>query len=507
MKKLSLLAFILLAACAANPATGGRNFTLVSANEERRIGESAATYTLHTYGLYRPESHTTKYVDDLCNRVFAVTEAASEPVQCNFIDDGSFNASATPGYMFINRGLLPFMNSEAEFAAVLGHEAGHINARHISRSATKAKVASAAMIVVAGAVAVKSNDPALTNAAIGVGGIGTAVGLAAYSRAYETEADALGRRYMEKLGFDPRESVNMVRAMQMYDNYQQRQATYFNGGESGTGLLDRLKSSHPATPERVAAAVQAMGEPSATDPLHDTTGRQRFMDAIEGLTYGPARRYGIARKGELVLTQQRLAIPLPDAVLTAHTPSGSHDGLGQWLIAHPQSGAYITVNAIKLTAGRSPANVVKAMLPALHDEVTRMEVGTGEKTATAYTATYHFLMNDRRYRILAVPAGSGVDQMLIITAVYPTEDVMNREDAGLFAILKNVTFLTEEQADKYKQLQLHTFRAATGDSVANQAAKLPVTALNEALFRALNNLPEGTDMLPGQLYKTIIDLN
>lgn len=511
MKK-QILSFLsvalLLGGCAVNPATGGKTFSLVSAREERAIGEQAAESVLKTYGLYKPNGQTARYVVDICQRVYAQTETASDPITCNFLDDGTFNASATPGYMIINRGLLPYMGSEAELAAVLGHEAGHLTARHINQHATHAKVASIGMLVLAGVVAAKSDSSAATQAAMAAGGVGASLGLAAYSRAHETEADALGRRYMERMGYDPRESVRMVEAMHSYDIYQTRLAEALNPeGSSSGGLLERLQSSHPATPERIAAAVKATGQPDPLQPDADKTGRVRFMEAIQGLAFGPSAKYGIERRGELVLPRQRVVVPLPEGVVTAHIPVAEENALGTWILGHPQSGTRLTLTSLKITQGRSPAALIKDLLPMLNDGVRQVKMGTPESPIYAQTATYRYLNSSKRFRLVALPAANPVDEMVILQIAYPEETVQAREDANLMAILTGAQYISAERAKRYQPLVLYTFRAAQGETVASRAAKLPVNALREDLFRALNSLPPGTEMTPGQLYKTVVDPN
>lgn len=511
MKRLPLVllsAVVALSGCAANPATGGRTFSLVSAREERAIGESAAESVLKTYGLYKPEGRTARYVVDICQKVYAQTEMASDPVTCNFIDDGTFNASATPGYMIINRGLLPYMSSEAELAAVLGHEAGHLTARHINQHATHARIASIGMLVLAGVVATQTDNSAATNAALAVGGTGAALGLAAYSRAHETEADTLGRRYMERLGYDPRESVRMVRGMEMYGTYQDKVGQALNPANNNVpGLLDRLQSSHPATPERIAAAIKAAGEPAPALPDNDTTGRTRFMEAIQGLAFGPSAKYGIERRGELVLPRQRVVVPLPEAVVTSHVPPAKPEELGNWIIGHPQSGTRITVSSVKLTQGRSPASLLKEVLPVLNDGVQQLPVGGNGATAYAQTATFRYVNSGKRFRLIAFPAAHPVDEVLMFMISYPDETTQTREDAGLMSILKGMQYVSEERAKRYQPQVLYTFRAAAGDTVANRAAKMPANALREELFRALNSLSPDEDMIPGQWYKTVVDPN
>ncbi len=544
MKRLFLLLPALwLAACAANPATGGYNLSLTSPKEQRELGDRTATATLAAEGVYRPTSAATLYVNDLCNRIYAVTEAAAEPVQCNLIDTNEVNAFATPGYLSFHRGLLAYLSSEDELASIIGHEAGHLTSRHVARSVTAGRVAD---IFIMGAVAgvaatTAASDPASLEGLSTVGQQASTVGRMAFSRDYEREADSLGRRYMQAAGFAPTGSVDAQQAMLLYNGYMEQRLQAAFGGEKAS-VLDRLKSSHPPSQERLDTARKDAGDaPMSSTP---DAGRTRYMQAIEGLAFGPARRYGIARQNELVLTRERVVLPLPAGSTTEYLSSGSFDDLGTWLVGHPQSGTYVRVNAYKSVTGRSPAATLAKLLPALNSGVQRMAIGqpvlatsaeegddetptsTDEDTADlladtaaedlgqlphreviGYTATYRYLNSPKRFRVVAFETATRRNKMMVLTAIYPNDEVMQREDANLMAILKNVRFLTRTEALKYKQLYLHAFTAAAGETVAQKAAHLPVGAYQEPLFRALNNLPEGQDLQPGQLYKTIVDPN
>ncbi len=532
-----------LAACAQNPATGGYNFSLTNAKEQREIGDASATYTLATEGVYRPTSAATLYVNDLCNRIYAVTEAAAEPAQCNLIDTGEVNAFATPGYLSFHRGLLAFMSSEDELASVIGHEAGHLTSRHVARSVTSGRVTD---LLVMGTVAtVAATTPVPDVASVqGVGSLGQqagTLGRMSFSRDYEREADHLGRRYMQAAGFSPAGSVGAQQGMLLYNEYMTRRMQEAFGGEKAS-VLDRLKSSHPPSQERLETARKEAGEHTPPAPGADMS-RQRYMQAIEGVAFGPARRYGIARQNELVLTRERVVVPLPSGATTEYISSGSYDDLGTWLVGHPQSGVYVRVNAYKSVTGRSPAATLSQLLPALNSGVQRMAIGqpvmatagsddeeqlssSDEATADVladaagedigqlphrevigYTATYRYLNSAKRFRVVAFETATRRNRVIVLTAIYPDEATMQREDANLMAILKDVRFLTRTQALKYKQLYLHTFAAATGETVAQKASHLPVGAYKQELFRALNGLPEGTDMVSGQWYKTVVDPN
>ncbi|MCA3243807.1 MAG: M48 family metalloprotease, partial [Alphaproteobacteria bacterium] len=220
-----------VAGCAANPATGGRNFSVVSEAQERAIGNQTANQAIEEHGLYKPESRVTGYVNDLCRKTWGVTEMAADPVQCIFLNSEQFNAWATPGYINVYRGLLPYMQSEAQLVSVIGHEAGHVTARHVGSRMTAGVVGGLVGALAGAYIGQQLDNNTTAQVASTLIGAGVGAGLATYSRSQETQADELGQRYMERLGYDRRESAGMVQAMLYKEVYDQEVARLFNGGQ------------------------------------------------------------------------------------------------------------------------------------------------------------------------------------------------------------------------------------------------------------------------------------
>src|SRR6266850_2183820 len=137
---LPALALWLLAGCATNPVSGRREFTLVSAGQEAKMGEEGYKAVLSEYGAY-DDSLVQKYVRGVGMRLAKVSQLPDLDWHFTVIDDPAVNAFAMPGgYIYITRGILAHLNSEAQLAGVLGHEIGHVTHRHSAEQLTRQQV-------------------------------------------------------------------------------------------------------------------------------------------------------------------------------------------------------------------------------------------------------------------------------------------------------------------------------------------------------------------------------
>ncbi|HSR14634.1 MAG TPA: M48 family metalloprotease, partial [Gemmatimonadales bacterium] len=147
MRRVLLVPALLATACTINPATGQKEFSLVSESQEIAIGRQGAEETLRALQLV-PDSGVQRYVRSVAMGLVGVAERPDLPWNFFVLDDASVNAFAYPGgYIFITRGILTHMNSEAELAGVLGHEIGHVTARHTASQISRAQLAQVGLAV------------------------------------------------------------------------------------------------------------------------------------------------------------------------------------------------------------------------------------------------------------------------------------------------------------------------------------------------------------------------
>ncbi len=234
------------AACSTNPATGRSQLNVLSESEEVRIGEEAAPEFVKENGGELPSKPVLNYVRDIGKELAAVSERPDLPWEFHVLDSSVINAFALPGgKVFISRGLLERMNNEAQLAGVLGHEVGHVTAKHINDRMAQAigwGVVGAA-VGVAGQV---TDEDWLSVLGVGVG-VGGGLYQLSFSRDQEIESDKLGIRYMARLGYDPRGQVQVMQIL--HDASQQ----------AGGGGIEFL-STHPLPQTRIDRLEQLIND-------------------------------------------------------------------------------------------------------------------------------------------------------------------------------------------------------------------------------------------------------
>ena len=243
------LAALLLASCAVNPVTKEREFSLVSEEEEIRIGQQAyPVYTQMSEGEFQdPELQA--YVNAVGKKLAAASHRPNLDYEFNVVNDSTINAYALPGgKISFTRGLLTQMTNEAQMASVLGHEVGHVTARHSAAGMSRQKVAGALTAV--GAAALEVAGVQGSELIMQGGMIAKNLVLQKYSRDQERQSDHLGMQYMTALRYNP---AGMVQTMEILDASHQRDPS----------TVESLFQSHPLTSERITTARRLSGAQDA----------------------------------------------------------------------------------------------------------------------------------------------------------------------------------------------------------------------------------------------------
>ena len=255
--------------CATNPVTGRSQFMIMNEKQEIDVDRQYAPVQFSTdYGTVQ-DAALQSYVETTGKRLAANTHRSHMPYNFHCVNANYVNAYAFPGgSIACTRGILLELNNEAELAALLGHELGHVNARHTAEIMSKSQIANIAV----GGLAI------LTGAALGsgagniagqLGQLGSGALLASYSRDNERQADSLGMEYMARSGYGPQ---GMVGLMEMLNNMNRHKSS----------AAELLFSTHPMSSERYQTAVN-----QATKDYRQYSGqplyRERYMDHTAGL--------------------------------------------------------------------------------------------------------------------------------------------------------------------------------------------------------------------------------
>ncbi len=299
--RLSLCA-LLLASCIRNPATGKLQLDLVSRDQEIAMGQQAKKETEETLGIYKEKPQLNEYVSAIGKGLAAVSNEPQDPFSYEIVDDSSVNAFALPGGpIFVTRGILGYLNSEAELAAVMGHETGHVVAHHSVNQMSKAQLAQVGLGI---GSAISPTLGSLAQAA----GAGLQLLFLSYSRDDETQADELGFRFMTKDGYDP---TQMLKLFTMLDGVSQ---------QAGGGKTPEWLQTHPNPGNRLEATQQRL----KTELKGDTAGMKvrhdEYLKAIDGIVFGEDPRQGYFKGDTFLDPALKFQWTLPKGWAHQNTP-------------------------------------------------------------------------------------------------------------------------------------------------------------------------------------------
>ena len=256
------------------------------------MGQQGAADVAQTIGLY-PDAAVQAYVSRLGLALAAGTERPNLPWEYHVVDDPAVNAFALPGgFIFVTRGLLTHITSEAELVTVLGHESGHVAARHSVQQISRAEVAQIGLGI--GSI-LSSGIRRYSD----VAGAGLSLLFLKFSRDDETQADQLGFRYALADGYDVRQMVNVF---QMLDQQQQM---------SGGGRLPEWQATHPDPGNRIKDVEQLLTTVPA-DLNSKRIGRDDFLKVTDGMVYGVNPRQGFFRGTLFLHPDLKFQFQFPD---------------------------------------------------------------------------------------------------------------------------------------------------------------------------------------------------
>ncbi len=296
-----LLLLVTAVACARNPVTGRREIALISEAQEIQMGTQGAQEIAATLGLVEDEA-LQQYVQRIGAGLAADAERPGLPWTFRVVDDPTPNAFALPGgFIFVTRGMMNLMNSEAELASVLGHEIAHVTARHSVQQLSQAQLAQLGLGL--GAVLA----PEIVGQYGELASAGLQLLFLKYGRDDERQADELGFRYALADGYDVREFADVFAALQRL------------GESAGSSPVPSFLATHPDPGERVETAQRRVA--ALERPLEGlVSGRDTYLARIDGLAYGENPRDGFFREGEFVHPDLRFRLAFPQGWRTQNLP-------------------------------------------------------------------------------------------------------------------------------------------------------------------------------------------
>jgi predicted Zn-dependent protease len=390
------------------------------------------------------------------------------------------NAFAIPGgFVYVTRQLVTLMNNEAELAGVLGHEVGHVAARH---SLARQKAAQRNNIL--GAIGAIISGVLLGNSALG--SLGQQVFSAApqlltaqYSRKQETEADSLGIRYLKGAGYDPRAMATVLQSLAA----QNALDAQLQGREAS---IPQWASTHPDPASRVRTALNAAGNTTGT------TNRETFLSRIDGLLYGDDPRQGMIEGNTFIHPDLRLTFTVPNGYFMVNgSDAVSITGQGgqAQLASHAYNGdldSYVR-QVFQQIGGQqqqlAPQSVQRTTINGLPAVYGAARVNTGRSTVDVVVVAYEFARDQAFHFATITPAGR--------SAVFePMFDSMRRISAN--------------EAAQVVPRQLDVVTAGRSDTVQSLASRMAFGSAQVERFRVLNGLASDAQVVSGEKYKIVV---
>jgi predicted Zn-dependent protease len=472
----ALVAALLTANCAQNPVTGNPNLVLVSESQEIAIGRREDPKVRQQYGAYG-DAALQNYANELGQRLAKAGHRPGIQYQFLVVDSPEVNAFALPGgYIYITRGILAYLNTEAELAAVLGHELGHVTARHSVQQLSAATAASVGASVLQ--IFVPQVRGVIGDNVVNV--LGNAL-LSGYGREHELEADRLGAEYLARTGYDPQAMVKVVGVLKNQELFdaevakaEGRQPRAYHG----------LFASHPDNDTRLQ---QVVGEAARHKQAEVRVAREEFLRRTDRMVYGDSPSQGISRNNSFYHAEFGLAMRFPAGWRLQNRPQNV-------VATSPGGEAYIDLRAAGPAQG-APADVLnKRVQPGSGAKVTSAPIG--DLPAAMVDTT----INGRPTRVACVFLGKTA---YLIGAQARTSAGFSQFQGEIEASIASFHAITEGERALAQPLRLRVITATPGLTFAELARRSPLGRFAEGHLRVINGLYPSGEPTAGEPLKIV----
>jgi predicted Zn-dependent protease len=451
-------------------------------------GKEAHEQVLAEYGVYN-DPKLQAYVDALGQRLAKHSHRQNLEWHFTVLDSPEINAFALPGgYVYVTRGILPYMSSEADLAGVIGHEIGHVTARHGSQRATREQTAGLGVLAatVLGVVLESKGVAGAGDMASQVSQ-GVAAGyIASYGREQELQADKLGAEYLARNGYDPRNMIDVIEVLKSQERFVDDAArAEGRAPQPHTNWL----ASHPSNEKRLEDIRQFAGQYQGQ---YADEGRARYLQAINGITFGESREQGLTRGRNFYHEPLGIAITAPQG----------------WKIRN-------STDAITLVNGVADAGLIVKLVPpkagTSHEEIIRNvfqpEQGRVERTALNGLAATHFVGVRKNEQgqpqgIEATVVTGPANHNYVLAYAAKNDAALQRAQAQM--VEAQASFRPLGAADR-AAARPWTIKAVPypRGGFAALARQSPLSNRAEQQLRLLNGVYAGGEPPPGQLVKVV----
>lgn len=451
-------------ACATKPPTRNSPPAPLSEAEEIDLGRDADRYLAAMHRFYE-DSAWGLYVQQVGMRLAAKCERPGLPWTFRVMDDPTVNAFALPGgFVYVTRGMLVYLNSEAQLAAVIGHEIGHVAARHVVSRNTRVEMTSMGLVVASSAGSVTPVYGSVERL--------QAV-LLAHSREAEQKADALGLHYLSDAGYDPAEMPGVLHAIERAVGH-------------GSSPAPAWIATHPSWERRFENL--AVEQSNLTNP-GALVEHERYLRHLDGLTFGPDRRGGYVKGSRFVRPSRGYQITFP----TGWTVSSAGSAVRG---RSPAQDAVIEVTESVEPTADSAANVFFAKVARLRDSRTRSQVNG----LTVVSGGFSWLPQEKlRGSASFIENGGRVYRVM----GYTGSREWTANQASVEAALRTFEPVPDSVMRQVQPLRVATFSLARPASISALVTARP-TSVQPADLALMNQVPSDSLLPPGRRVKWVV---
>jgi predicted Zn-dependent protease len=491
-----LLTLLVTAACATNPVTGKRQMSLLSEAEEIAIGQQQDVEIRREMGVY-DDPALQRYVNDIGQELARVSHRPNLPWNFTIVDSPAINAFALPGgYIYITRGILAYLYDESELAGVLGHEIGHVTARHAAQAYTRQAQAGIGLAILS--IFVPSTAPFADLSSAGL-----SVLFLRHGRDAELEADRLGVEYGSGVGYDPNGVPRFLATLARIDRLSER------------GVPNWL-STHPDPGSRVTKAEPVAGK-FASDAAK-AVNRDQYLERINGLVFGDKPEDGVVRGNEFLHPMLGIGVTFPEGWELTNTESAvlaQEPGTDHYMVlqeVEPSLRQGLGGQAVRPIGDVAVAAMRQAGYSAVDGRIDRINGneahigvyrGKAKDVGEVLMRAAHIAIN---HPAAQSPRGGGPGgRQLYVVAGFAPEKEFEIVDRDIARAVQTFRQLSPAEASAIRPNRLSFYVARTGDSWQSIAARQGKGFVNAATLAIMNDRDVNVQPQPGDRVKIVIE--
>jgi predicted Zn-dependent protease len=476
MNRLFLAALLVAvtAACATNPVTGKKQMSLLSEAEELAIGQQQDVEIRREMGVY-DDADLQRYVNDVGQELARNSHRPNLPWSFTIVDSPAINAFALPGgYIYVTRGLLAYLDDESELAGVLGHEIGHVTARHAAQAYTRQAQANLGLTILS--IFVPSTRPFADLGATGLG-----VLFLKHGREAELEADRLGVEYGSGAGYDPAGVPRFLATLARVNAMSER------------GVPNWL-STHPDPGSRVTKAEPVAGKFASADAKK--VNHDQYLERIQGMVFGDNPKDGIVRGTEFLHPLLRIGLKFPDGWELTNTPEAV-------MAQEPGTQHFMVLQEVEQPRGRS---IGDAAVAAMRQAGYTVVDGTMQKIngQDAHVGLYRGSAKGAG-KVMMRAAHIAIGRQLYVVAGFAPEADFAMVDRDIQTSTQTFRQLSMQEASNVRPNRVDFYVVRQGDSWQSIAARQSKGYVNAATLAIMNDREVSVQPQSGDRVKIVTE--